>query len=934
MKRSLAVLLFLQSAWQAMCQYPLVRSFEVRAGQHRPHITAIAQDDRGLLWAASDLGLLRTDGDQVDIMWRGPSERIIALAAISNEAVFVSDHGAIVRCGALGCDTVLQDTVWARTARSIIAVPGKGFVIGTYGHGVAFVESGKATMLDRQTGLPDDHINGLVRLPDGRIAVATDQGVAVIKDRTVQMVMDEPAGAPDNLTLCLDVDAAGTLWAGTDRAGVFSWKPEPGARPRTLGQSWSLGAVEHVRVTGTMVWAATREAGPVVIDMTLEQGTYRLDWSEHAEVGAFMRDLDGSLWWCDGSDVLHRADPAFLVVPEHEGLDLRAITAICADAKQSIWFATASGIYRHVTWFSEERKVSRVPVDIDLRTPVVSLAAAPDGTIWAGTFGSGVYAIGPEGDVRHYTANDGLSNDNVLSVRSTIDGVLFATLEGVTRFDAMGFHQSGKEAGFVFDVIEQGDRLFMATDGKGVMIDRPGFPPHTELDPGTYYSLLRAGDGTVWAIGPGTGFCSVTETGAGCFAAEQAPFDGEVFALGEVSERLIAFGSTGVTAFDPRSGAVSDVTAAFGLRDITAELNAVATDHLGALWLACDAGLVRMRPKASHFEPRLPVSFLEALVNGERQPAGDGITTSHDRNALQLRFTAPYWADPGAVRFQYRLLGYSERIEETRDRRVSFAYLSPGTYTFQVRAVLGLSGGGGAWTELPITVQAPWWRIPWVMGLFILLGGAVAFLLIRARDRRMRFRDRMEQEKVRFQLDALRSQVDPHFLFNSFNALVELIESDPPGAVQHVEQLSTFFRNILQVRDRERISMKEELLLLRNYFDLELRRFGSQISLAVDVDEAALHRTVVPLTLQMLVENALKHNVVSGIDPFVISVRADSSIIEVSNPIRARSTPPRSTGFGLESIRKRYTALTSRPIQTLREGESFIVRIPLLDPLA
>lgn len=915
-------------------QYPLVRGFELRTGHHRPKVVSIAQDERGLLWAASDLGLIRSDGEQVEILWRSGLDRIIALTTSGADGVFVSERGALMRCGDMGCDTLVHDSTWAMHTRSLLALSDHVIVAGTHGHGVVFIEGGRVEVLDRGSGLPDDHVNGLARLPDGRVAVATDQGLAVIKDRRVQLVMDEPAGAPDNLVLSLDADARGTLWAGTDRAGVFRWKPDPGEKPHTLARSWSMGAVEHVRATGTMVWATTRELGPVVIDMTLEQGTYRMDWTGHGEVRDLMRDDDGSVWWCEGNDMLYRADPSFLFVPEHEGLDLRSITAICADAEQSIWFAASSGVYRHVTWFSEERRVTRIAMDVDPRTPVVSLAAAPDGTVWAGTFGSGVYAIHADGTVNRYTVKDGLSNDNVLSVRATSTGVVCATLEGVTRIDADGFHRSGKEAGFVFDVAEVGDRLFMATDGKGVMIDRAGFPAHSELSPGTYYSLLRASDGTVWCVGPGTGFCMVSDTAARCMAAEQAPFDGEVFALGEVSGRLIAFGSTGATAFDPGSGGISDVTAAFGLHEITAELNAVASDHVGALWLACNAGLIRMRPRASHFEPRLPISFLEAQVNGEQMPVSEGITTSHDRNAILVRFTAPYWADPGAVRFQYRLLGFSDRVEETRDRRVSFASLPPGEYTFQVRAVLGVSGGNGAWAELPVVVEAPWWRLPWVVFLFVLLGAGLVLLLIRARDQRIRYRDRMEREKVRFQLDALRSQVDPHFLFNSFNALVELIESDPPKAVEHVEQLSTFFRNILQVRDLERISLKEELHLLRNYFDLEQRRFGTGISMVIEADEDSLKRAIVPLTLQMLVENALKHNVVSGGEPFAINLHASAGSVEVRNPIRPRSTPPRSTGFGLDSITKRYAALTAHPIFVEREDGYFVVRIPLIDPIA
>ena len=198
------------------------------------------------------------------------------------------------------------------------------------------------------------------------------------------------------------------------------------------------------------------------------------------------------------------------------------------------------------------------------------------------------------------------------------------------------------------------------------------------------------------------------------------------------------------------------------------------------------------------------------------------------------------------------------------------------------------------------------------------------------RDRR--YRDRLEKEKVRFQLDALRSQVDPHFLFNSFNALVELIETAPERAVEHVEQLSIFFRNILQVRERERITVGEELGLLANYFALEQRRFGDAIALDVHVDEDARARGIVPLTLQLLVENALKHNVVVGGSTFTVRIASTGDGIVVSNPLRPRSSPPRSTGFGLHSITTRYAALTDHPIEVRKDSTDFTVRIPLIDP--
>lgn len=932
--RIVAFILVVTNAIAGLAQYPFVRTIEVRPGQQRPRIHAIAQDARGLLWAASDMGLLRTDGEAVDMMSLGGDGRIQALAADGVRMVAVTARGVIVRCGDLGCDTLLLDSALADARVSALAVDGTGAImIATYGRGLYRFNDGELKHWDTRSGLPDDHVNDLDHLADGSVVVATDQGLAVCDGERITAVLGEAQGAPDNLTLCVAVDADGAVWAGTDRGGVFRWRPGNGARPEPSMLPWRFGAVRHLAIAGGMIWAATKEEGPIVIDMELEQGTYHEDWQGRPEVLGLLRDDDGAVWWCDGTEVLHRADPAILFVPEHEGLDLRGITALCADEQQRIWFATPDGIHEHAAWFSEERKVKRLPLRIDSRKPVVSMATAADGTLWAATFGGGVFAIRPDGSVQHYTVDDGLTNDNVLSVRRGRKGMLFATLQGVSRFDGRRFDQLAPRAGFIFDVAE--DRsgvIHLAADGRGVLrIDGDSLLGTSAAD-GSYYSLLADPGGDLWATGPGTGFRRLHGCDTCVYGRELPPFDGDLYALGEVAGRLVVFGSTGVRALDARTGITNDVTAVFGMQDITAELNAIATDHAGALWFGCSKGLVRLRPSESHFNQAVRTSILSVQVGGRPVSLGPEIKVPHDRNAVVIRFTGTHWADPAGVRFQYRMQGYGDRIVETRDREVALVSLPPGRYRFQVRGFAGSVAESIPWTDLAIVIEPPWWRAPWAMVLMVLAGLILAFVLLRARDRRIRYRDRMEQEKVRFQLDALRSQVDPHFLFNSFNALVELIEEEPSKAVEHVGQLSTFFRDILQVRERERITVMEELRLLRNYFALEQRRFGESIELRLEVSDEALRRAIVPLTLQMLVENALKHNVITGGPPFLISVNAVGDALEVRNPLRPRATPPRSTGFGLQSIIKRYKALTARPIDVLREESEFIVRVPLIDP--
>src|SRR5690606_16668993 len=171
---------------------------------------------------------------------------------------------------------------------------------------------------------------------------------------------------------------------------------------------------------------------------------------------------------------------------------------------------------------------------------------------------------------------------------------------------------------------------------------------------------------------------------------------------------------------------------------------------------------------------------------------------------------------------------------------------------------------------------------------------------------------------------------DPHFLFNSFNTLMELIESDAGKAVDHVEKLSQFFRNILQVRDKELITVEEELRLLETYFSLEQHRFGKAIEMHIDVKESDREKRMVPLTLQMLVENALKHNVITAERPLAITIRSENGGLLARNPVRKRMTPARSTGFGLESITKRYAALSDTPIRSRLTDDHFEVEVPLI----
>ncbi|HRD51986.1 MAG TPA: hypothetical protein PKY96_04985, partial [Flavobacteriales bacterium] len=273
----------------AFAQFPLVREFELRPGQQRPRIQSIAQDDRGIIWAASDLGLLRTDGHATELVAR--VQGITALAAHGSTTVIATADGVLLHCGGLRCDTLLRDTSFAASRIDHLAIARDGKVwIGTRRAGLFGLKDGVLSRISSESGLPDDHINGLAILPNGKLAVATDQGIAIVEAGEVRMRMSEAEGAPDNLVLCIASDAGGRIWAGTDRGGVFRWMP--GQEPLLIAQPWAFGAVKQVQETAGMLWASTEGAGLIAIDLELKRGIYRQDAPDKHDPRSLMRAID------------------------------------------------------------------------------------------------------------------------------------------------------------------------------------------------------------------------------------------------------------------------------------------------------------------------------------------------------------------------------------------------------------------------------------------------------------------------------------------------------------------------------------------------------------------------------------------------------------------------------------------------------------------
>ena len=188
-------------------------------------------------------------------------------------------------------------------------------------------------------------------------------------------------------------------------------------------------------------------------------------------------------------------------------------------------------------------------------------------------------------------------------------------------------------------------------------------------------------------------------------------------------------------------------------------------------------------------------------------------------------------------------------------------------------------------------------------------------------------KEHLERAHLASQLEGLRNQVNPHFLFNSLNTLTYLIPEAPDKAVRFVQQLSKVYRYVLESRDDRVIPLQTELDFLQAYIFLLHERFGD--NLQVEIGNINLRNTaIVPLTLQMLFENAIKHNIISTQKPLKIEVFMENGHLIVRNNLQKKNQVMDSTGVGLQNIRDRYRMLTEQEIEVIASQQYFTVILP------
>jgi hypothetical protein len=191
--------------------------------------------------------------------------------------------------------------------------------------------------------------------------------------------------------------------------------------------------------------------------------------------------------------------------------------------------------------------------------------------------------------------------------------------------------------------------------------------------------------------------------------------------------------------------------------------------------------------------------------------------------------------------------------------------------------------------------------------------------------------ERYKKESIEAQLELLKGQINPHFLFNNLSVLSSVVYIDQDKAVEFINQFAKVYRYVLECNNKELTTLQDELDFINSYIFLLKIRFGNNINIEINIDRQYLSSLLPPMALELLIENTIKHNEVSSGRPLQVTIHTQlEKYLTVMNTLQARSQAENGTGLGLNNIRKRYSHYTQLPVMVKRKDQKFIVQIPLL----
>ncbi len=963
MKKSIAQILFLIAvAPQLWGQSPNFKICSIEDAFPNAKVELMFEDRNGVVWFGSTQGLFLYDGIDFTQFLKddSSSQHVRAIYQDKKMQLWIGyDDGSIYQLQRQKLRAWMPEEGTPKVPITGFAEDTEGKLwFSTYGEGAYYSEAGRLYNFNTDDGLTGDDIYVMASDGKGRLWLGSDGGISIcsVKGGTKRVEsLTQEDGLPDEIVREILPDSYGNMWIGSFDEGICYYNTKERRFEFPL-KDWQHGMVNTLALfKDKELWIGTEGSG--LWRLSLQDGGLEKLTSgrnfEKAKIYDLQTDIEGNIWVVSNTDGISYANRQF----EFSKTAFQDIQAIVADRGDRLWVGTPNGLYG----LDLKARASGLfkPYFKNLDLNVTSLYEDRLGRIWVGTFGSGAICFDPS-TFKMIWVNDlhGLANNNVLSIAGVGDRVWLVTLGGVSEVENpsnllenrlpvfRNYHKKdGLSSDYIYKAfIDSKNRTWFATDGQGIsMLEKGKISNFSTLESETnpseklpndgvkaVYSLTEDHDGNLWLSTATDGIFKFDGKNFTHLKMKAGLRELDITSLVTDSKgQVVIVHQSGIDLLTPSTNHLIYYDEELGLDEIEPHLNATCTDRWGNIWIGVKNGIIKYTPLNEDLEIH-PRTRLESVSVSLEPIDFHGVSRlAYDQNDITFNYIGVWYTDPSSVKYRYKLSGHNPDWISSKDGQVNYPQLPPGKYTFMVT-----STENEAWSDEPIIswtfeILPPFWRRWWFILSGFLIGSGLFYWYLKTRDKRQQRIFRQEKEKVENELAVIKSQINPHFLFNSFNTLIAVIEEDPVVAVEYVEQLSDFYRSMLQLRDKEVISLKEEAGLVAHYGYLLKKRYGENFNLKVNLNGHV--GFIIPLTLQILVENAVKHNVISTLKPLTVNVEIEGEdCIAVVNNLQPKVQTEASTKFGLDSLQRRYEMQSGRFIKVEKTATHFRVCIPII----
>lgn len=947
-------------------------------------ISGLAEDKLGYIWAACTKGLNRISKKDFSIT-QFTVEKNLGDGMVSDSInVLYTDK---------------KGQIWIGTNRGIMILDPNTFSFTHIEHNPR-----------DYTTISSNKITCFAEDSSGAIWVGTSFGLNKLNPKTGQVIRYFADGKPGHLVTpvitALNTDRTGNIWIGTP-AGLQCYKPisrlfsfypiEPASSNQPQSPKNFISCLYNDR--DDKIWVGTRESGLFIFDpirqrfINLQQKIPESDYFSYTSFSSIIQDWNG-LYWLGTS---HKGLVKLVPDPHafYEIVKNYSTFGIIEPKPGTFWFGTQDGV---VIWNRQQKSIRYIKQDD--RDPkslsgsqVTDLFDDPP-YVWVGTR-TGLNRINTGNLTNQVFLPDNTGNsiagDVVWHITKDSNGKYwFATSGGLSRFDSETgiftnyYHDpennNSLSNNYCLDVFEMQPGIFLIATQYGLneFNERTGqwknylpVPGNVTTIGTTYiFGVFKDSKGVLWVYTNGGGFCSF-DPQSGTFdryTAADGLSDNIVYGIHEDKDGIFWLPTNnGLSRFDHRNDEFTNFDVQDGLLSNEFNKNSIYEAETGEVFLGGVNGVMAFFPQTTLRTSKTPITRITGFsVHGAQKtynvPINDTIRIPSTDNTFSITFSAMDYLNPFKNQFTY----YLENSDKTKTQlapglhQADYRNLAPGHYSFRISGTNSL-GIRSNETITSIIIVPAWYQTKVFLFVtsftILLIIGTIIFLRINSIRNKHAMEKRLltiSNELIRSQKFALRSQMNPHFIFNSLNSIQNFVlKNDVDSANYYLSNFSTLMRKVLEYSQYNYITLYEELEMIHLYLKMEHMRFSKKFDLQIKVDPKIDQNMVriPPMLLQPYLENAILHGLQlikhKGLLEVIITDQEDHMVINiVDNGIgreKAKIIRERSghKSRGLANIEKRiqlYNSISNKLLSVNifdnfnEQGEPIGTRVEIVVP--